>query len=73
MEDGKPILKLADFGLGKMLEVGTKTSEKVGTLSYTAPEILMSKQYSNKVDVFSLGVLLFCMLTRQMPYDGSSP
>jgi len=40
MEQGQPIVKIADFGLGKLVEAGTKTGQSCGTFGYTPPEIL---------------------------------
>ena len=62
--------KLKDFGLAERfsLDYG-QTSEDViffercGSPGYTAPEILKGKPYNTKVDIFSLGILLFVMLS----------
>lgn len=54
------IIKLGDFGIAKILN---KTMEKartvVGTPYYLSPEIIESKPYSFKSDIWSLGVLLY--------------
>lgn len=41
-----------------------------GTLSYTAPEILDSKKYTNKVDVWSVGIIFYLLLFGKLPFDG---
>ena len=41
----------------------------VGTLNYSAPEILKGEPYDMKVDIWSLGVIFYQMLYRRMPYD----
>lgn len=40
----------------------------VGTLAYMAPEVLMNKNYDNKVDSWSLGIVLYELLTNEHPY-----
>ena len=51
------IIKIGDFGLAKYLKKQYKTIN--GTIGYIAPEILSSKRYSFKSDIYSLGVLFF--------------
>ena len=40
----------------------------VGTLNYTAPEILKGEPYDMKVDIWSLGVIFYQMVYKRMPY-----
>lgn len=58
-------IKLIDFGLS--LKTSDKkalcNTELVGTLEYLAPEILKAQGYSTKVDCYSLGIILFELLT----------
>ena len=54
-------LKLCDFGLA------SEKSRTVGTPHYMAPELLLDKPYSAKVDVFAFGIMLWEMFTRQLP------
>ena len=56
----KLTLKILDFGLAAM-ENDIEFLKKSGTPGYVAPEILVSDVYGVKVDVFSLGVILFTM------------
>merc|ERR1712050_485077 len=42
-------------------------STRVGTRSFQAPEVLMGKQYDNRCDIFSIGVMFFLMVTGGMP------
>jgi len=53
-------VKLIDFGLSVTAD-NTKLFERSGTPGYVAPEILCSRPYGSKVDIFSLGVVLFTM------------
>ena len=41
----------------------------VGTVPYLAPEIINGNDYTNKVDVWSLGVILYYMIYNKLPYD----
>jgi len=60
--------KVVDFGLVKMIGPGEKAKDSLGTLAYAAPEVIISKNYDTKCDVWSLGVVLHLMLIGQYPY-----
>ncbi len=65
-------VKVMDFGLAKLrgsLKL-TKTSSTVGTLSYMAPEQIQGGEVDARSDIFSFGVVLFEMLTGQLPFVG---
>jgi serine/threonine-protein kinase CHEK2 len=69
--DTDSLVKISDFGLSKIIaEADMKTV--CGTQLYVAPEILKNgnKGYSNKVDIWSLGCLLFAMLSGSVPFCG---
>lgn len=57
---------LIDFGLA--VEVQDDTMQTCGSPGYVAPEILCKRGCSTKTDVFSAGVLLYVMLSGQMPF-----
>ncbi len=66
-------IKIIDFGSVKIAgiqEVSTPVErlELLGTKNYTAPEYLLGMQGSNRSDIFSLGVLVYQMLTGELPY-----
>jgi serine/threonine protein kinase len=54
--------KLIDFGLSKSATAAQILKSMAGTPYYMAPEILQGKQYSEKVDIWSLGVVFYTML-----------
>uniref|UniRef100_A0A4W5MD22 Protein kinase domain-containing protein n=1 Tax=Hucho hucho TaxID=62062 RepID=A0A4W5MD22_9TELE len=56
-------LRLADFGLSRRLERGARAFTICGTIQYMAPEVLSGGPYSHAADWWSLGVLLFSMVT----------
>ena len=70
-ESGK--VKLTDFGIARITDSNkTKTGMVLGTPSYMSPEQLSGKRVDGRSDLFSLGVMLFQMLTGQLPFKGDS-
>jgi serine/threonine protein kinase len=63
--------KVTDFGFASYC--GREgLSMPLGTPLYMAPEIISQQVYDEKVDVWAFGVIAFCMLTSQYPFDGKS-
>ena len=72
--DGTPVL--TDFGIARALDSDshmTKTGMSVGTPYYMSPEQCKAQQVDGRSDIYSLGVVLFEILTGQKPYDADSP
>jgi basic membrane protein A len=71
-EDGTP--KLADFGVARLSEGTrmTKSGTQVGTPYYMSPEAWEGKPLDAQTDIWSLGVILFEMLTGQVPFGGDT-
>jgi calcium/calmodulin-dependent protein kinase I len=67
----KYCVKIIDFGLSKILSPNEKLSEGMGTLRYVSPEVLTRKPYNKEVDVWSLGVIMFLLLSGNgiLPFD----
>lgn len=65
-------LKLSDFGSAEWLGEGSSMSGVVGTPYYVAPEVIMGREYDEKVDVWSSGVILYAMLAGFPPFYGES-
>ena len=67
------LVKLGDFGIAKKFQ---KTMDKaktfIGTPYYLSPEIIEGKPYDSKSDIWSLGVLLYEMMTFKMPFNANS-
>merc|ERR1719289_360991 len=61
--DGNGYVKLVDFGFAKKLQVGRKTWTFCGTPEYVAPEVILNKGHDISADYWSLGVLMFELLT----------
>lgn len=74
-KDGR--LKIADFGLARLpSNVATQTQESsviLGSVSYLSPEQVERGISDAKSDVYSLGIVMFEMLTGRKPFDGESP
>ncbi|KAI7866174.1 kinase-like domain-containing protein [Spinellus fusiger] len=69
--NAKGHVMLTDFGLSKV-PVDGKTNTICGTAEYMAPEILMGLQYDYTVDWWSLGILIFDMMTGSPPYSSKN-
>jgi serine/threonine protein kinase len=63
------ILKLGDFGFSKIMK-SKKMNEYLGTPYYLAPEIWLKKEYDLSCDVYSLGIILYELLTLEKPFKG---
>ena len=65
-EDGK-ILKIADFGFARNMNGNSSSISTLGTSDYMAPEVLFRKPVPFKSDMYSLGLTLHFMLTKELP------
>ena len=72
-DDDQHIVKIGDYGLSKFIACNRKSgqTEAVGTFHYMAPEI-GNGVYGKEIDIYALGILLFEMLTGDVPFNGES-
>ncbi len=69
-------LLLADFGLAKIVEGSqalTATGSSMGTPAYVSPEQATGKPVDHHTDIYSLGIVLYEMVTGRVPYEGETP
>lgn len=72
-EPNKKTVKLTDFGIARITDSSkTKTGMVLGTPSYMSPEQLSGKKVDGRSDLFSLGVMLYQMVTGKLPFQGES-
>ena len=68
-EDGTA--KILDFGLAKMADVKlTQSDSTLGTIAYMAPEQVRAEPVDQRADIWSLGVILYEILTSRLPFQG---
>jgi serine/threonine protein kinase/tetratricopeptide (TPR) repeat protein len=82
MRTERGLVKVLDFGLAKFISNGARDVTQaqmtmagivVGTVSYMAPEQALGRPIDHRVDLFSLGVVLFELLTGRVPFEGTTP
>lgn len=72
LKDGS--IKVADFGIARIGSAqNTLTREALGSVHYISPEQAKGGRVDNRSDLYSLGVVMYEMLTGKTPYDGETP
>ena len=67
-------VKVTDFGIARMMSKGnTLTKEALGSVHYISPEQAKGGRVDNRSDIYSLGVVMYEMMSGRPPYDGESP
>jgi eukaryotic-like serine/threonine-protein kinase len=69
-EEGR--VKLTDFGMARLARHDTKETPLLGTPAYWCPEQIVGKPQDSRSDIFSLGVVLYEMITGKRPFDADS-
>ena len=71
-EEGEP--KVTDFGIARSVDVQsvTQSGTVLGTSDYIAPEQARGEQVDQRTDIYSLGVMLYELLTGEVPYSGDN-
>ena len=62
------IVKICDFGYACHLQDGAYANAKCGSPAYAAPEVIKGEPYAHAVDIWSLGVVMFTLLTGKSPF-----
>ena len=63
-------IRILDFGLSKISTPNEKCTEPYGTLTYCAPEIILDEPYNKEVDMWSIGVMTYLMISGRLPFNG---
>lgn len=72
LRDGS--IKVADFGIARLTTTqSTLTQEALGSVHYISPEQAKGSHIDARSDIYSVGVVLYEMLTNRLPYEGDSP
>ena len=66
--DSNLIPRICDFGISREIDSDNVMTGSIGTYNYMAPEIINNHPYTSKVDVFSFALVLWEMLTKDIPY-----
>lgn len=69
------LVKLVDFGIARIIDAPrlTTTQHVMGTPQYISPEQALGEAVDGRADIYALGVLLFEMLTGNLPFTGQDP
>ena len=70
--DGDGHVKITDFGLAKKIVEDKRANSLAGSIDYMAPEILNAKGHGKTADWWSVGVLMFEMLSGTLPFKGKN-
>lgn len=67
------LAKILDFGIAKLLQSdSTQTNYYMGTFAYSSPEQMEGNELDNRSDIYSLGIMMFEMLTNKIPIHSNT-
>ncbi len=76
MLDTDGTIRLTDFGIARTVSEATRTTQHgkdmIGTVYYISPEQVQGKDVDDRTDIYSLGVVLYEMVTGRVPFDGDT-
>ena len=70
-DDGR--IKVGDFGLARAVTTSTSSGALIGTVAYLSPELVLGRPADARSDVYSVGIMLYEMLTGKQPFGGDVP
>lgn len=70
-DEANPKIKIIDFGTSQTFRSDQQMSQKFGTPYYIAPEVL-KKKYTEKCDIWSIGVVMYVLLCGYPPFNGAN-
>lgn len=72
-EDG--VIKLSDFGIAQLVGTThmTATGQILGSPAYMSPEHIECKRIDRRADIFSLGIVMYWLFTKRLPFEGENP
>jgi len=65
-------VKVTDFGIAKAVTANTISSDVMGSVHYSSPEQARNGYVDGKTDIYSLGIVMYEMITGRVPFDGES-
>ena len=65
-------IKITDFGAALMMDKEQTQAEGIGSPAYMSPEQIENKELSHQTDIYSLGVVMYKLLTGRIPYDADN-
>lgn len=68
-----PKVRIGDFGMAAYLQDDECIKKVAGTIGFMAPEVILNQNSDFKVDIWSIGIILYALICSQVPFLGKSP